>query len=75
LRPSEIVATALTTASGSTAVSGAQRVTRPAWRSTVLRPIRADRLKASRIVKSYRIRRSDLETFAGATPVEDSPVP
>ena len=43
---------------------------------TVLRFIREDRLKATRIGKSYRIRRADLDAFAGvehvAEPVEPS---
>jgi excisionase family DNA binding protein len=37
---------------------------------TVLRLIRSGRLKGTKIGKAYRIRRRDLETFAGAPPAE-----
>jgi excisionase family DNA binding protein len=37
---------------------------------TVLRAIRAGRLRATRIGKSYRIRRADLDAFAGVPPAE-----
>ncbi|WP_257458855.1 helix-turn-helix domain-containing protein [Archangium lipolyticum] len=42
---------------------------------TVLRFIRDGRLRATRIGKSYRILRSDLEAFGGASPRRGPPVP
>lgn len=42
---------------------------------TVLRFIRNGRLKATRIGKSYRIRRADLDTFAGVEPAVASATP
>ncbi len=41
---------------------------------TVLRLIREERLRATRIGKSYRIRRADLEAFAGV-PVQAAALP
>ena len=42
---------------------------------TVLRFIRDGRLKATRIGKSYRIRRADLDTFAGVEPAAEPAAP
>lgn len=42
-------------------------------KKTVLRFLRERRLRATKIGKSYRILRSDLEAFAGAAPAREAP--
>jgi excisionase family DNA binding protein len=42
-------------------------------KKTVLRFLRERRLRATKIGKQYRILRSDLDAFAGATPAREAP--